>query len=257
MEYTEPSLTELEIDGVRIRVLHEYDNHPTVSGNKWWKLKPNLERARSEGHDTILTFGGPYSNHIYATAAAAKAEGFKSIGIIRGEEVSNPVLDFAKAQGMKLRFISREAYRLKEITDQAYVIPEGGTNEYAVQSCEEWGQKLNKLEFDEIYVAVGTGGTIGGLIRGIDKMVVGVPVLRNNGFLDERIRGFTKKKNWKLLNDYHHGGYGKMPKELIDFCKTFPIEIEPVYTGKLFWAVRDQIKKGTSIIVIHTGGLPK
>lgn len=241
---------------MKVLVLHEYQNHPLISGNKWWKLKHNLEQARKEGHNTLLTFGGAYSNHIYATAAAAKENGFKSRGIIRGEEADNPTLKFAREQGMKLEFISREDYRRKEELKfrDAYVIPEGGTNEYAIQGCAEWGRKLLSIDFHQLYVAVGTGGTLKGLIKGVDgqREVVGVPVLKNYDF------------EGKLLRDYHHGGYAKVTKELLAFCEMmkteYKIVVEPTYTGKVFWAVFDQIDrgiidKGTTVLVIHTGGL--
>jgi 1-aminocyclopropane-1-carboxylate deaminase len=256
LNYLEPIITEISRQGVRIRVLHEYQNHPFISGNKWWKLKYNLEQATKEGHDTLLTFGGAYSNHIYATAAAAKETGFKSIGIIRGEEVDNPTLKFAREQGMKLEFISREDYRRKEEVKHpgAYVIPEGGTNEYAIEGCAEWGRKLLKTDFDQLYLAVGTGGTLRGLMKGIGgkREVIGVPVLRNYDY------------EGMLLKDYHHGGYAKTTKELLIFCdmmKTeYDIVVEPTYTGKVFWAVFDQvqkglIKKGMTVLIIHTGGL--
>jgi 1-aminocyclopropane-1-carboxylate deaminase len=256
LNYLEPAITEFLSEGVLVKVLHEYQNHPAVSGNKWWKLKYNLEQAKKEGHDTLLTFGGAYSNHIYATAVAAKECGFKSMGIIRGEDVDNPVLSFARSQGMKLEFISREDYRRKEELSfrDVFVIPEGGSNKYAIQGCAEWGRKLLNIEFDKVYLAVGTGGTMAGLIKGIDgkREVIGVPVLKNYNY------------EGKLLTGYHHGGYAKTTGELIDFCKVmkeeFMIEVEPVYTGKLFFAVFDQIKKGlikknTAILLIHTGGM--
>lgn len=240
-------------NGVLVKILHEYQNNELVSGNKWWKLKYNLEQAKKEGQSTLLTFGGAYSNHIYATAAAAKENGFKSIGIIRGEEVDNPTLRFAREQGMKLEFISREEYRRKDEMkfSGVYVIPEGGTNEYAVEGCAEWGRKLLKIDFDVLYVPVGTGGTLMGLMKGIDKQreVIGVPVLKNYDF-----PGAT------LLRDYHHGGYAKVSTELKDFIDSFPITLEPTYSGKLFYAVFDQIgkgliKSGTTALIIHTGGL--
>ena len=259
MKYTEPSITAFSLDGVHVKVLNEYENHPSVSGNKWWKLKYNIALARQEGQGTLLTFGGAYSNHIYATAAAAREEGFKSIGIIRGEEVSNPTLDFARSQGMELRFISREEYRRKTgmSFSGVYVIPEGGTNKYAIEGCTEWGQKLLAIDFDQLYVALGTGGTMEGLMKGIDgkREVIGVPVLKGYDF---------KQPTWKLLNDYHFGGYAKAPKELTDFCEMlktgYNIVTEPTYTGKVFYAVFDQIstgaiKEGTTVLIIHTGGL--
>lgn len=252
MVYLQPDLTEILVDGVVVKVLHEYQNHPFVSGNKWWKLKYNLEQAKKEGHHTLLTFGGAYSNHIYATAAAARENGFKSIGIIRGEEVDNPTLRFAKSQGMRLEFIPREAYRGKEhlTFPGVYVIPEGGTNQYAIEGCAEWGRKLLDIEFDQLYVPVGTGGTIEGLIKGIDgkREVIGVPVLKNSNF------------QFKILEGYHHGGYAKTSSELNKFCESFPITLETTYSGKLFYAVFDQIKKGIIrkgeiVLIIHTGGL--
>lgn len=261
LSYTKPRITEIQrgnelaLGQVRIRILHEYENHPTVSGNKWWKLKSNLEQAKKEGHHTLLTFGGAYSNHIYATAAAAKIEGFKSIGIIRGETVDNPVLSFARSQGMELRFVSREEYSRKDEMhfDDAYVIPEGGTNKFAIDACAEWGRQLLDLSFDQLYVAVGTGGTLTGLTKGIEgkREVTGIPVLK----------GFTGEN---LLTEYHHGGYAKFTPVLIDFCsklkKEYGLTVEPVYTGKLFWAVFDLIKNGvikpnTTILAIHTGGI--
>lgn len=255
ISYTEPGISEVEFEGVRVLILREYENNPLVPGNKWWKLKLNLEQARKEGHETVLTFGGAYSNHIYATAAAAKIDGFKSIGIIRGEEVDNPILGFARSQGMELRFISREDYRKKTEMqfNDAYVIPEGGTNRYAIEACAEWGRKLLKFSFDQLYVPVGTGGTMKGLMMGIEgkREVIGVPVLK----------GMTGEN---LLDGYHHGGYAKTTPALDFFCEEvkykYDLIVEPVYTGKLFWAVFDQIrkgiiKKGTTVMVIHTGGI--
>jgi 1-aminocyclopropane-1-carboxylate deaminase len=254
--YLEPELTEFLVDGVIVKVLHEYQNHPQISGNKWWKLIYNIGQASKENHDTLLTFGGAYSNHIYATAAAAKENGFKSIGIIRGEEVDNPTLQFAKSQGMELRFISREDYRKKEEMEfpGVYVIPEGGTNKYAIEGCAEWGRKLLNIEFDQLYVPIGTGGTITGLLKGIDgkREVIGVPVLKHYDF------------EFRILKEYHWGGYAKAPKELIEFCSMikehYNIVVEPTYTGKLFFAVFDQIKrgmikKGITVLIVHTGGL--
>lgn len=264
MIYSEPELTEILLEGVHIMVLHEYQNHRFISGNKWWKLKYNLEQAKKEGLDTLLTFGGAYSNHIYATAAAAKEEGFKSIGIIRGEKVDNHTLRFATQQGMKLEFVSREEYRKKEEQNfntrlrlrfgKFFLIPEGGTNEHAIRGCAEWGRKLLSIDFDTLYVPVGTGGTTRGLIEGIEgkREVIGVPVLKNYDF------------DFKIMKDYHHGGYAKVTEELLDFCDgmraEYSIPLEPTYTAKSFFAVFDQIRKGgirkgTKILLIHTGGL--
>ena len=174
------------------------------------------------------------------------------IGIIRGEEVDNPTLRFARSQGMRLEFISREEYKHKEDLEypDVYVIPEGGTNQYAIEGCAEWGRKLLNIEFDQVYLAVGTGGTARGLIQGLDgkRELTGVPVLKNYDF------------DFKILKEYHHGGYAKVTDELKKFCNSFHIRVEPTYTGKVFFAVIDQIKKemikrGTTVLVIHTGGL--
>lgn len=263
--------------GIRVSVLHEYQNHASVSGNKWWKLRDNLQRAKALGHTRIITFGGAYSNHIRATAAAAQLEGFESIGIIRGEEVSNPSLDFARAQGMTLHFISRAEYRSK--TDDTfilnlerafgphYLIPEGGSNDAAVNACEEWGRLLATHPVDDIYLAVGTGGTLAGIARGINdsQRVIGVPVLRNTGFLEEVIQKWVGDNHrWTLLHDYHFGGYAKSTPQLLDFCTNFSqqhgFDIEPVYTGKLFFALFDLMNRKLlheerRVLVVHTGGV--
>ena len=161
-------------------------NHPQMSGNKWYKLKFNIQEARNQGKDTLLTFGGAYSNHIYAVAAAGKIFNFKTIGIIRGEEHNplNPTLSFAKGNGMKLYYLDRESYRKKnspEICDKLtkkfgdfYLLPEGGTNRLAVKGCSEIIGKIN-LDYDYICCPCGTGGTLAGLITGLngDKFALG------------------------------------------------------------------------------------
>jgi 1-aminocyclopropane-1-carboxylate deaminase len=282
ISYKEPTITLLNhalfVDaGVQVSVLNEYQNHPHVAGNKWWKLRDNITKAADHPSKTMITFGGAYSNHIYATAAACNEAGLQSIGIIRGETVVNKTLSFARAQGMKLEFVSRGDYQKKTSVDfndwltakfgEHYLVPEGGTNEYAVNACKDWGRKLLSIDFDSVYVAVGTVGTVAGLIKGInsEREVIGVPVLKNDGHVEQAIMELIgNADNWKLLNEYHFGGYAKAPQELKDYCQwfrsQFNITIEPVYTGKLFRAVFDQIKKGqirrgSKILVIHTGGL--
>lgn len=264
---------------VRLSVKREDQNHPHISGNKWWKLKYNLAEARNTGYGTLLTFGGAYSNHIYATAAAANELGLKSIGIIRGEETLplNNTLAFAKVCGMEVHYVSREAYRHKnekDFIDQLhkdfgnfYLIPEGGSNALAVKGCAEFAQLLsNEIEFDYVCLAVGTGGTMAGLIEGLDKSkrVVGFPVLKGAEFLEEEIRKYTSKKNWQLVYDYHFGGYAKTTSALMKFINDFEnehhIPLDPVYTAKMMFGVFDMIKKnffprGSRILVVHTGGL--
>src|SRR6185369_7976257 len=162
-----------ECAGVRILIKREDLNHPIVSGNKWWKLRYNLEEAEKLGTRTLLTFGGAYSNHIYASAGASKELELRGIGVIRGEEVLplNSTLGFAKDCRMKLHFVSREEYRkkseenfierLKEKFGNFYLIPEGGSNELAVKGCTEFvREKLLSIEFDYMCLPVGTGGTM-------------------------------------------------------------------------------------------------
>jgi len=268
-----------EQSGVRLLIKREDQNHPFVSGNKWWKLKYNLETAQQQGYKTLLTFGGAYSNHIYATAAAAHELGLKSIGIIRGEETKplNHMLAFAESQGMKLQHISREAYRQKteeafiqNLHDQFgdfYLIPEGGTNELAVKSCAEFATQLNaEVDFDYLCLPVGTGGTVAGMIEGLDesKKIIGFPVLKGATFLEDEIAKYTPKHNWQLMYDYHFGGYAKVTNELTEFMDQFEtqfnIPLDPIYTSKIMFGITDLIKKkffipGTTIMAIHTGGL--
>lgn len=265
--------------GVRVLIKREDLNHPLISGNKWWKLKYNLDEAIQLGHKTLLTFGGAYSNHIYATAAAAHELGLKSIGVIRGEETLplNSTLSFARNRGMKLHYISREAYRSKteevfidhlhQIFGDFYLIPEGGTNEHAVKGVTEFAQSLG-TDFDYLCCAVGTGGTMAGLISGTSstKKLIGFPVLKNGEFLTVEIENLLtgKYQNWELKTDYHFGGYAKMNSQLNSFIENFntnhQILLDPVYTGKTVFGLLDLISKnffpkGSTVLFIHTGGV--
>lgn len=252
--------------------------HPIVSGNKFRKLKYNILQAKQENQDKILTFGGAFSNHIPAVAFAGKEYGFKTIGIIRGEElknkiVENPTLVFAQDCGMQLEFISREAYRQKDDVDFLnelkknglfYLIPEGGTNSLAIKGCEEI-LTAEDSEFDFICCSVGTGGTISGIINSLlpHQKALGFPALKG-AFLKDEIRIFARKKNWDLITDYHFGGYGKVTLELITFINNFykenKIPLDPIYTGKMVFGVMDLIHKNyfpehSKILLIHTGGI--
>lgn len=265
--------------GVRVLIKREDRNHPFVSGNKWWKLKYNLDEALRLKHTTLLTFGGAYSNHIYATAAAAHELGLKSIGIIRGEEALplNQTLSFASENGMRLQYVSRELYqkkdeqtlinRLYENFGDFYLIPEGGTNEFAVKGVTEFAQGLGN-EFDYLCCAVGTGGTMAGLIQGVsnEKEVIGISVLKGGEFLNEEVNKFLQKRfnNWRMETDYHFGGYARKNNALSRFINEFEstqsILLDHVYTGKLFCGVFDLIgknyfKRGSTILVLHSGGL--
>ncbi len=284
LSYTQTPIQELHDPlfaqaGVRVFIKREDLNHPFVSGNKWWKLKYNLEEAKRLNHKTLLTFGGAYSNHIYATAAAAHELGFESIGIIRGEETLplNHTLSFAKNKGMKLHYVSREQYRTKtevEFIDQLhqhlgdfYLIPEGGTNALAVKGVTEFAQMLGN-DFDYLCCSVGTGGTLAGLVNGLSgtKTVIGFSSLKGGDFLEEEVKKYLHSDygKWALRTSYHHGGYGKTTPELLTFMehtqKRHNLPLDPVYTGKLLYGVYEEIKKGSfkkgsTVLILHSGGL--
>ncbi len=253
--------------------------HPFISGNKYRKLKLNVKRAKEINSKSLLTFGGAFSNHIAAVALAGREYGFHTIGVIRGDELKfkkdlNPTLEFAKTCGMRFKFISREDYKrktdsdfiknLKDEFDDIYLIPEGGTNDLAVRGCEEILQP-DDSQFDYICCAVGTGGTISGIINASKshQKILGFPALKGD-FLKQDIRKFATQENWELVKDYHFGGYGKIKPELITFINTFKrdynIPLDPIYTGKMMFGIFDLIENGffpknSKILVIHTGGL--
>src|SRR5690606_15516069 len=253
--------------------LKREDNiHPFISGNKYRKLKYNIEYAQERGFKKLLTFGGAYSNHIAAVAYAGEMFGFETLGIIRGEELkdkidNNPTLSFAKGHGMEFQFITREAYRndKENFADKDYyIIPEGGTNSFAIKGCEDILTEADS-EFNYMCTAVGTGGTISGLINCSQpsQQVLGFPALKG-AFLQEDISKFVTKSNWRLITDYHFGGYAKIDEALIRFMNDFKqkqyIPLDPVYTGKMMYGIFDLIEKGyfprgSKILAIHTGGL--
>jgi len=257
----------------------EYLNHPAISGNKYRKLKYNLLEAKQLNSSVLLTFGGAYSNHIAAVAVAGKEFGFNTIGIIRGEELvgktaDNPTLTFAKQQGMRLHFVSRERFRdktseaflteLQLMFGDFYLIPEGGTNKLAVKGCEEILTETD-TSYDYICCPVGTGGTISGLINSSfpGQKILGFPALKGD-FLREEISKFARKSNWEIIPDYHFGGYAKINSELISFINTFKsaykLPLDPIYTGKMMYGIFDLMRQGyfpegSRILAIHTGGL--
>ena len=264
---------------VKLFIKREDKIHPFISGNKYRKLKYNLFEAKNNKYNTLLTFGGAFSNHIAAVASAGLLSGFKTIGVIRGEELEgkifgNETLSFAKKNGMQFKFVSREAYRnksseaflksLKAEFGEFYLMPEGGTNSLAVKGCEEILTKADKT-FDYVCCAVGTGGTISGLINCSkpSQQVLGFPALKGD-FLQEDISKFVIQTNWELISDYHFGGYAKINEELVTFINQFKsdygVALDPVYTGKMLFGIMDLIKhnyfpKGAKVLVIHTGGL--
>ncbi len=270
---------QLSTNKVSVFIRREDLIHPFISGNKFRKLKYNLQQAKAENKETLLTFGGAFSNHIAAAAYAGKEQGFKTIGIIRGDELrgkisDNPTLQFAQECGMQFKFVTREDYRrkteavflenLKQEFGNFYLVPEGGTNELAVKGCEEILTKED-TEFDFICCSIGTGGTISGIINSLlpHQKVLGFPALKGD-FLNEDIRKFARNQNWELVTAYHFGGYGKVNPELIAFINQFykenQIPLDPIYTAKMVFGVMDLIQKdyfpeNSKILLIHTGGI--
>ncbi len=254
--------------------------HQEIMGNKWRKLKYNLSQALTAGYSGLLTFGGAYSNHIAATAAAAREHQLQAIGIIRGDELdsnANTTLRYASAQGMQLEFVSRERFRqLKNMPAELsvnypdhYLLPEGGTNGLAIRGSAELVEELQE-DFDYLVVPIGTGGTMAGIISGLKgrSTVVGISTLKGNWIEDEFAKllrthdiPFT---NYRLIKDYHFGGYGKVTDQLIAFInrikKKNDLQLDPIYTGKMYFGVMNLIAEGffsigSKILVVHTGGL--
>ena len=292
MPFASPFLQELDepiaaAQGVRLLLWRDDLAHPDLPGNKARKLKFNLLRAREQGHHTLLTFGGAYSNHIAVVATAGRLFGFKTIGLIRGDAPAagtplNPTLAQAAADGMALHYLDRSSYRRRNeaefVAEQlarfgpAYVLPEGGTNTLALPGCAELVAEIRQaVDFDALAVAVGTGGTLAGLLTGLagQQQAVGVAALKNGSFLRAEIDALTQQAvgqayaNYTLQNDYHFGGYAKYSADLMGFITRFRqqhgVLLDPIYTGKLLFGVLDLIGQGTfapgsTVVAIHTGG---
>ena len=266
-------------NAISLHIKREDLLHPIISGNKFRKLKYNIEEAKKQNKKVLLTFGGAFSNHIVAVAGAGKEYGFETIGIIRGEELldkisENPSLLQAQQSGMKFVFISREQYRLKETPDfieqlrkdfgEFYLLPEGGTNELAIKGCEEILTETDS-QFTHICTSIGTGGTITGIINSSanNQNIIGFSSLKGD-FLQNDITKFANKQNWTVNCEYHFGGYGKVTDELIDFINDFylkhQIPLDPIYTGKMMFGIMNLIENNyfpanSKILAIHTGGL--
>ncbi|MEQ9466743.1 MAG: pyridoxal-phosphate dependent enzyme [Ekhidna sp.] len=276
-EISHPLLHEKQI---RLFVKRDDLIHQEIMGNKWRKLKYNLEEMKSRGLKSLVTLGGAYSNHIAAVAAAAHDYCLESIGIIRGDELheaSNPTLAFVHAKGMKLEFVDRPTYRawrdnpagILEKFPNSYFLPEGGTNRLAIKGCEEIIQEINE-SFDILVTPVGTGGTMAGLVGSarVDHKIIGISSLKGD-FVHKSFKklltgNHIKGNNYEIIDHYHFGGYGKTRPELIDFInwfkENFSIQLDPIYTGKSFFGVWDMIKtdkfeKNLKIVLLHTGGL--
>lgn len=272
----------LDEKGVKLAMLRLDLIHSTVSGNKFFKLFHNLIEAKKLGKKTILTFGGAFSNHIFATASAARAEDLQSIGIIRGEDadLENPTLRQARKMGMRLHFVDRESYRNKNspqfleklgvLFGDFYLIPEGGTNDLAILGTKEILGSVES-EYSHICVPIGTGGTFAGLAASIQphQSLIGFSSLKGD-FIRKEMESLLSAHQiiplggLEIRADYHFGGYGKHQSELIAFVQwfysEFKIPLDPIYTGKMVFGVwdllqKDRFPKGASILLVHTGGL--
>lgn len=267
---------------IHLSILRLDQIHPTVSGNKWYKLKYNLRQARKDQYDTLLTVGGAYSNHLYATAAAGQACGFRIIGVVRGEPHAplNPTLQFASEQGMQLHYVSRDAFRqrhqaafLETLSRQFgrhYYLPEGGTNVLAVRGCAEIVPP--EPTFDYVTCCVGTGGTLAGIAASTAgrTQVLGFSALKGSEFLQEEVDRLTQGycgrayDHYRLIHDYHFGGYARATPALVDFINTFyrttGVPLEPIYTGKMLYGLYDMVRQGyfppeSRLLAVHSGGL--
>ncbi|MEJ8642546.1 pyridoxal-phosphate dependent enzyme [Streptomyces sp. MS1.HAVA.3] len=270
--------------GVRLLLKRDDLVHPELPGNKWRKLAPNLRAALEAGHDRLVTFGGAYSNHLRATAAAGRLLGMDTVGIVRGEELAgrplNDSLARCAAAGMRLHFVARSEYRRKaepEVlarlldgagADGAYVVPEGGSNALALTGCADLGRELRGAA-DVVAVACGTGGTLAGLAAGLGpgQRALGVPVLAG-GFLAAEIRSLQLAAfggpagEWALAEDFHHGGYARVPAVLEAFAAGFEsrhgLPVERIYVAKLLWALTEltasgAFPRGTTLAAVITG----
>jgi len=263
---------------IRVSVLRLDKIHPVISGNKWFKLKYYLEDAANQNKDHIVTFGGPYSNHIIATAAAGKQFGFKTSGIIRGEQprkLSHTLL-LAKEYEMQLFFTSRHDYQHKKIPNEItassgiYVINEGGYGHLGVKGATEILDHCKKESFSHLACAVGTSTMMAGLVKASlpYQETIGIAIVKDDESLKEELFNLLtpeeSTKKFKLMNDHHFGGYAKHNVELINFMNQFykdtSIPTDIVYTGKLFFAIADMIARNyfprdSNILIIHSGGL--
>lgn len=287
IDYQQISYLSQQVTVKRIDKVHEF-----ISGNKFYKLKYNLQYAQEQGYRQIVSFGGAYSNHIYALAHACHEQGLDNIAIIRGDELAhkplNHTLSQVQALGTQLVFISRQQYRnkhtaeflshLRQTYPNAYIIPEGGSNELAIQGTAEIISEEDKENFSHICCAVGTGGTIAGIINASSEQqqVIGFSAL-NTTYQADDINKWTTKSNWSLYADDVFGGYARYDQRLIDFIEEMKhrngLPLEPIYTGKalyrlLHWLEESWLEKkqrleeqanppqsSRKVLFIHTGGL--
>lgn len=253
--------------------------HPQISGNKWRKLKYNLEFAKLQGYQEILSFGGAYSNHIHALAYAGRHYGLKTIGIIRGEyHADNPTIEQVTSAGMNVEFISRKDYKhrfdddflnnLKQLHPKALIIPEGGSNKLALRGLSEMVKEIPTRNADYIVCPCGSGGTSAGILKALtpNQRLLSIAVLKNVHYLKDEICQLAGNNSQQLefRTEFHEGGYGKVTSELISFIDNFydehNIQLEPIYSGKMMMGFYELVEQGffepnTHITLIHTGGL--
>jgi 1-aminocyclopropane-1-carboxylate deaminase len=280
----------LESKQLQLSILRLDSMHPTIQGNKWFKLRLNLAHAVNRGYSKVISFGGAYSNHLYALAAAGSALGLETLGVVRGELVEpfNPVISFVKRNNMALVPVTRAEYRRKheanflaQLLEQfgpAYVIPEGGSNKLGVEGCEDIASliaSVSSLDNNTVTaLACGTGATMAGVVDGFVKLdvsnrVLGVSVLKAPGLLAKSVAQQIRRPGsaavpWSVSDDYHFGGYGKANPQLVKFIaesrEQHSLPLEHVYTGKLLFALDSMIRQnkfppGTHICALHTGGV--
>ncbi|MGF7229974.1 1-aminocyclopropane-1-carboxylate deaminase/D-cysteine desulfhydrase [Arachidicoccus sp.] len=279
--FSSPTLEQIPFDSfsntkVKVGVLRLDTLHPVISGNKWFKLKYYLQEAKKESFDTIATFGGAFSNHIVATAFAAKEAGIKSIGIIRGEKPAtlSHTLQNAISYGMQLHFVSRGDYQektsLKNKFQDVFWIDEGGFGILGTKGVGDMFEQIDLQKYSHIILAVGTGTTMAGIIKKMlpHQKLYGISVMKNNTALLAQIDSLLSieeaKKNFELLHNFHFGGYARKTQMLLDFMnETFTnvnLPLDFVYTAKAFYALHslskeNTIPSGSTVLFIHTGGL--
>ena len=272
----------LQQAGVRLDVLRCDLLDPLLSGNKFFKLKYNLQAAKASGTDTMLSFGGPWSNHLHALAAAGQRYGMNTIGVVRGEATAqlNPCLQEMRRMGMHLHFVSRSDYRRKDTPEffaelnllfgDCYLIPEGGANLAGILGCQELAQAIPPDTYTALLLACGTGTTLTGLVTAMTTPVIGIQVLKGSGYLQKQVTAMLAKfklqsrAEWQMLDTYHCGAYARSNFRLQHFMQsltaTTDLPLEPVYSGKLFLAVHDLVTRnafpaGSRLLAIHGGGL--
>lgn len=265
---------------IHLNILRLDKIHPIISGNKWFKLKENFKRAISLEHSTILTFGGAYSNHLIATAAASKLFGLQSVGLVRGfhgKQIKTTTLLHCERLGMQLHFISREDYQKKDTEDfiahlknqfsNPYIIPEGGDNDDGIKGAQSIAAYIPK-DSNLVSLAIGSGTTFCGIRNALPDHIamMGFPVMKHGEYLHQKMGKNINAglENWQLVTDYHFGGFAKHTQELIDFMNDFynetNIPLDFVYNAKMMYGIFDLVRKNTipphtKILCIHTGGL--